>query len=35
LLTVHDGLPPGVSPAENEAGWAMALAKLAALVESR
>ena len=35
LLAVHDGLPPGVSPADNEAGWEMALAKLAALVESR
>jgi uncharacterized protein YndB with AHSA1/START domain len=34
LLAVHDGLPPGVSPADNEAGWQMALAKLAALVET-
>jgi uncharacterized protein YndB with AHSA1/START domain len=34
LVAVHDGLPPGVSPADNEAGWQMALAKLAALVES-
>jgi uncharacterized protein YndB with AHSA1/START domain len=33
LLAVHDGLPPGVSPADNETGWRMALAKLAALVE--
>lgn len=35
LLAVHDGLPPGALPADNEAGWEMALAKLAALVESR
>jgi Activator of Hsp90 ATPase homolog 1-like protein len=33
LLAVHDDLPPGVSPVENETGWQMALAKLAALVE--
>jgi uncharacterized protein YndB with AHSA1/START domain len=33
LLAVHDGLPRGVSPADNEAGWRMSLAKLAALVE--
>lgn len=30
----HEGLPPGVSPADNEMGWRMALAKLAALVEA-
>ena len=34
LVAVHDGLPPGVSPADNETGWQMALAKLAALVEA-
>ena len=34
LLTVHDGLPPGVSSADNETGWRMALAKLAAFVEA-
>ncbi len=34
LLAVHEGLPPGVSPADNETGWRMALAKLAALVET-
>lgn len=33
LLAVHDGLPIGVSPADNESGWQMALAKLRALVE--
>jgi uncharacterized protein YndB with AHSA1/START domain len=34
LLAVHSGLPPGVPPGDNEAGWKMALAKLAALVEA-
>ena len=33
LAAVHDGLPRGVSPADNELGWQMALTKLAALVE--
>ena len=35
LLAVHDGLPPGVPVADNEAGWREALAKLAALVEAK
>src|SRR5258705_1994801 len=34
VLAVHEGLPPGVSIADNEAGWTEALAKLAALVEA-
>jgi uncharacterized protein YndB with AHSA1/START domain len=34
LLAVHDGLPPGLSTADNETGWHMSLAKLAALVEA-
>jgi uncharacterized protein YndB with AHSA1/START domain/GNAT superfamily N-acetyltransferase len=34
ILAVHDGLPPGLSPADNELGWRMSLDKLAALVES-
>jgi len=34
VLAVHDGLPPGVSTADNETGWRMALARLAALVEA-
>ena len=34
VLAVHDGLPPGVPSADNEEGWRMALAKLAALVEA-
>jgi uncharacterized protein YndB with AHSA1/START domain len=35
LIAVHDGLPPGLSAADNETGWQMSLGKLAALVESR
>jgi hypothetical protein len=34
LLAVHDGIPRGLSTADNEAGWREALAKLAALVEA-
>ncbi|HDR9835842.1 TPA: polyketide cyclase [Burkholderia multivorans] len=30
---VHDGVPPSVPVADNETGWRMALARLAALVE--
>lgn len=33
LRAVHDGLPPGLSPADNELGWRLSLANLAALVE--
>src|SRR5262245_8186734 len=33
LLAMRDGLPPGLSPADNETGWRMALEKLGALVE--
>jgi uncharacterized protein YndB with AHSA1/START domain len=33
LLATHEGLPDGVSPADNETGWREALARLAALVE--
>ena len=33
LEATHDELPPGVSPADNELGWRLALAKLAKLVE--
>ncbi|HET9986101.1 MAG TPA: SRPBCC family protein [Longimicrobiales bacterium] len=35
LVAVHEGLPPGVAPADNETGWRMSLAKLAALVEAK
>ncbi|HKT06876.1 MAG TPA: SRPBCC family protein [Gemmatimonadaceae bacterium] len=31
LVAVHDGLPRGLRPADNELGWAMALEKLASL----
>src|SRR5215204_2257565 len=34
ILAVHDGLPRGLSTADNEAGWRSSLAKLAALVEA-
>jgi uncharacterized protein YndB with AHSA1/START domain len=34
LRAVHDQLPPGLSPADNETGWRMSLGKLAALVEA-
>jgi uncharacterized protein YndB with AHSA1/START domain len=34
LLAVHDNVPPGVAPADNETGWRMALEKLARLVEA-
>lgn len=34
VLAVHDKLPPGLSPADNETGWRMALDKLAAFVEA-
>jgi uncharacterized protein YndB with AHSA1/START domain len=33
LLAVHEGVPPGVAPEDNELGWRMALDRLAALVE--
>jgi uncharacterized protein YndB with AHSA1/START domain len=33
LVASHEGLPAGVSPADNETGWREALARLAALVE--
>jgi len=35
VFGVHDGLPPGVPPADNEAGWRSSLGKLAALVEAK
>jgi uncharacterized protein YndB with AHSA1/START domain len=34
VLAVHEGVPPGVAPADNELGWKMALEKLAKYVES-
>jgi uncharacterized protein YndB with AHSA1/START domain len=35
LFAVHEGLPRGVQPKDNETGWRMALDKLAALVEGQ
>ena len=35
VVGIHEGIPPGVSEADNETGWRMALAKLAALAEGR
>jgi uncharacterized protein YndB with AHSA1/START domain len=34
IVAAHEGLPPGVPAADNETGWRMSLAKLAALVEA-
>ena len=33
LVGLHENLPPGVPPADNELGWNMSLDKLARLVE--
>ncbi|WP_327147529.1 SRPBCC family protein [Nocardia sp. NBC_01329] len=35
LDAVHEGLPDGVSEADNELGWSISLGKLAALAEGR
>lgn len=32
ITAVHDALPPGLSPADNEIGWRASLGKLAALL---
>jgi uncharacterized protein YndB with AHSA1/START domain len=34
VVGVHENLPPGVVPADNELGWRMSLDKLAKLVET-
>jgi uncharacterized protein YndB with AHSA1/START domain len=34
LVGLHENLPPGVLPADNELGWSMSIDKLARLVES-
>ena len=34
LTGVHENLPPGLSPADNELGWNMSIGKLAELVET-
>lgn len=33
VVAVHEDLPPGVSPEDNELGWRISIGKLAALVE--
>lgn len=33
VVAVHEGLPPGVRPEDNELGWTESLARLAELVE--
>ena len=33
LVGVHENLPPGVAPADNDLGWRMSIDKLAKLVE--
>ncbi|WP_067655403.1 SRPBCC family protein [Nocardia harenae] len=33
LVALHDGVPPGVAPEDNELGWRISLGKLAALAE--
>jgi uncharacterized protein YndB with AHSA1/START domain len=33
LLAVHEGVPDGIAPADNELGWRMALDRLAVLLE--
>ncbi len=33
LTAVHENLPPGISPADNQTGWRMALDRLAAFAE--
>ncbi|MDA4125097.1 MAG: SRPBCC family protein [Thaumarchaeota archaeon] len=35
VIGIHEGLPPGVSTADNEQGWRMALGKLAKMVETK
>lgn len=35
LTALHENLPPGVSPVDNELGWRMSIGKLAKLVEGR
>lgn len=34
LVGLHENLPPGVAPADNQRGWSMAIDNLAKLVES-
>lgn len=34
VLAVHENVPPGIAPADNEMGWRMSLEKLASYVQS-
>jgi uncharacterized protein YndB with AHSA1/START domain len=34
IVAVHENVPPGVPPADNELGWRLSLNKLAALLET-
>jgi hypothetical protein len=34
LHAVHDNLPAGIAPSDNDIGWRISLGKLAALVET-
>jgi uncharacterized protein YndB with AHSA1/START domain len=34
LVGLHENVPPGVAPADNELGWSMSIDKLAQLVET-
>jgi uncharacterized protein YndB with AHSA1/START domain len=34
VVALHQNLPPGLSPADNETGWRSSLSKLATLVEA-
>jgi uncharacterized protein YndB with AHSA1/START domain len=34
LVGLHENLPPGVAPGDNETGWGMSIDKLARLVEN-
>lgn len=35
VSAVHEGLPPGISPADNETGWQESLRRLAVLLDRR
>jgi uncharacterized protein YndB with AHSA1/START domain len=34
IVGLHENLPPGVAPADNETGWTMSMDKLARLAEA-
>ena len=33
LIGIHENVPPGIAPEDNELGWSMSMGKLADLVE--